>query len=136
MAGNSRILCPVVGCPESLASSIRYYHDFKSIRNHLDQHCSGQLSGAIPVSFLRNYGFTQYSECDKTLSTRFNINICPKYRPIAHARSQMNALRNQASSHQGSSLVQPSLLVQASPVLPSLTIIHKLFVPTIKNIPV
>ena len=45
--GVNRIFCPVIGCPESLTSSNRHFRDLNSIRNHLNDHCTGHLSGAI-----------------------------------------------------------------------------------------
>ena len=55
---NNRILCPVEGCLESLASSSKNFLDFPSIKSHLDDHCSGQLMGAVPIGFIHKYDYT------------------------------------------------------------------------------
>ena len=65
----SRILCPVIGCPEALSSSNRHFRDFTSIRNHLNDHCTGQISGAVPTDFLNSHSFSQCKECGKILHT-------------------------------------------------------------------
>ena len=68
----ARILCPVEGCPESLTSSNRRFRDFLSIRNHLNDHCTGHLSGALPVDFLGHFDYSQCRLCDKILHKRYN----------------------------------------------------------------
>ena len=45
---NNRILCPVVGCLESLTSSTRHFKDFASIKPHIDEHCTGYHAEAVP----------------------------------------------------------------------------------------
>ena len=45
----NRILCPVEGCLEASPSSHKKFHTFANIKNHLDAHCTGYLSGAIPA---------------------------------------------------------------------------------------
>ena len=58
-SGTNRILCPVAGCPEASPSSFRVFRGFASLKNHLNAHCTGYLSGAVPVEFLRHYNYTQ-----------------------------------------------------------------------------
>ena len=132
---SSRIFCPVAGCPEASTSSHRRFRDFASIRNHLDKHCTGQLAGAVPINFLRQYKFSQCSECDKILSIRFK-GTCPKCKPRARSREQINIMRTRTrapDNNPSTSQQQPNNQEQRAP--PSLSEIQKQFVPTIKNIP-
>ena len=94
---NNRILCPVAGCPKALASSNKHFRDFAAIRSHLNEHCTGHLSGAIPVDFLSHYDFTQCIICDKILHKRYSP-ICPKCRPRAHVQQQMHIMRSRVNS--------------------------------------
>ena len=87
-----RIFCPVVTCAEALTSTNRHYRDFKSIKSHLDAHCTGHLSGAIPTEFLNQNSYTQCRVCDKVVHTKFQ-GICVKCRPSARRREQINSLR-------------------------------------------
>ena len=52
-SGTGRILCPVAGCPEASPLSTKHFRGFASIKNHLNAHCTGNLTGAIPAEFLR-----------------------------------------------------------------------------------
>ena len=132
---NSRIFCPVVGCPESSTSSLRHFRDFKSIRNHLDKHCTGQLSGAIPVNFLYKNNFSQCKECDKIIHLKFK-GICPKCKPKSQSRDQLNALRNRVSAPDNSQRTnQQHQHTEEQKPLPSLSDVQMQFVPTLKNIP-
>ena len=131
----SRIFCPVVGCPEALISSNRYFRDFASMKIHLNDHITGHLSGAVSTEFLNKYNYSQCRACDKVLSKRFR-GICLSCRPRVRTQSQLNIIRSSAnttnsnptSSHQS----QPSTAPRA---LPSLAEIHERYTPTIKNIP-
>ena len=137
-----RIFCPVVGCAEALTSSNRRFRDFKSIKSHLDAHCTGHLSGAIPTEFLTQHSYTQCSVCDKVVHSRLH-GICLKCRPSARRRDQVNLIR-------GGNNIRGATNVSATPStsdeqiihnqepndLPSLSEVHKRFVPTIKNIPI
>ena len=131
-----RTLCPVAGCPESLESSTRYFTTFASIRIHLNDHCTGLLTGAVPGDFLRHFDYTQCSICDKILHKRYN-GTCPKCRPRARTQEQVNTLRNRINLSDTNPLnnhhQNPNL--EAQPELPSLLEIHKRYVPTIRNIP-
>ena len=89
---SSRILCPVDRCPESLPSSNRHFRDFYSIRSHLNDHCTGHLSGALPAEFLSLFDYSQCRLCDKILHKRFN-NTCQKCRPRARAQANVNIMR-------------------------------------------
>ena len=133
---NHRILCPVVTCPESSETSRRHFRDFSSIKNHLNDHVTGHLSGAVPVNFLRNYRYSQCSVCDKILHTRYN-GICPRCRPAARAQEQLSSLRNPANppARNLSSTQQPHTSNGQTITIPSLAEIHGKFVPTIRNIP-
>ena len=77
---NNRILCPVVGCLEASPSSNRHFRDFASIKLHLDDHCTGQLIGAIPTEFLNKYDYSQCSFCYKIVSKHYHGSH-PKCRP-------------------------------------------------------
>ena len=89
-----RILCPVDGCPEASVTSRKHFHKFADIKNHLNAHCTGYLSGAVPVDFLRCHRYTQCSVCDKIIHTRYN-GTCPRCRPMAQAQEQMNEIRGE-----------------------------------------
>ena len=132
--GSSRIFCPVVGCPESLTSGNRYFRDFAGIKNHLNDHCTGHLSGAVPGNFLRHYDYSQCNVCDKVLHKRY-LSTCPKCRPRARSQHQLNTLRNRVNSSNNPPSDQQSQPLDHSRDLPSLTAVHEQFVPTIKNIP-
>ena len=132
---NHRILCPVITCPESSVTSNRHFRDFASIKNHLNDHISGHLSGAVPVEFLQHHSYSQCSFCDKVLHTRYH-GICQRCRPTARAQEQLNALRNRISSPaQNPSLSQQPQSAQSPTTIPSFADIHGKFVPTIRNIP-
>ena len=133
--GRCRILCPVAACPEASTSSSKHFRDFTSIKNHLNDHCTGHLDGAVPVSFLSQHGYTQCRVCDKVSHTRYK-GICPRCKPKVRTQVHLNSMRDHAntpgtsfvSGHQPSSAEEPR-------VLPSLFDIHEKFVPTIRNIP-
>ena len=133
--GNNRIFCPVDGCPESLFSSNRHFRDFASIKIHLNDHCTGHLSGAVPVDFLSHHNYTQCSECNKVLSSRFN-GVCQKCRPWLRKQQQMNDMRSRINLP-NSNLQdgQQSQSDNTQRELPSLAAIHETFVPTRKNVP-
>ena len=63
----NRLFCPVVGCPEALSSSSKHFRDFNSIKSHLNDHCTGHLSGTVPTDFLKHHRYTQCNICDKAL---------------------------------------------------------------------
>ena len=133
--GSDRILCPVSGCPEALTSSSRHFRNFASIRNHLNDHCTCQLSGAIPVKFLNHHNFSQCSVCDKIIAKRFH-GTCPKCRPIARTQAQMNSMRSRATTPNiNNPTAQCSTSAQQVVSLPSLSTVHKTYVRTIRNIP-
>ena len=129
----SRILCPVAGCLEASISSNKHFRDFASIKSHLNAHCTGYLTGAVPLNFLREYSYTQCQICDKVLHSRYN-GTCPGCRPIARAQEQMNMMRNQGNP-QSSTAQQHPQIVQQPEGPPSLSAVHEKFVPIIKNVP-
>ena len=94
--GTNRIFCPVIGCPDSLASSSRHFKDFPSIKAHIDDHCTGHRPGAVPVDFLTRYDYTLCSFCDKTIHKKFNGSH-PKCRPRDRLQEQVNTMRNQGN---------------------------------------
>ena len=115
--------------------------NFKGIKSHLDAHCTGHLSGAIPTEFLTQNSYTQCRVCDKVVHTKFQ-GICVKCRPNARRREQFYSLRrgNNISGTTNASSTTPNLGQQINNHqqtndLPSLSEIHKRFVPTIKSIP-
>ena len=130
-AVGNRILCPVVGCPESLATSNRFFKNFASIRTHLNDHCTGQRSGVVPLDFLNHHNYSQCNVCDKILAKCYR-GTCPKCRPRLQTQQRLNYIRGQFNSPSNSQNTQST---QNTPSLPSLDVILKRFVPTIKNIP-
>ena len=129
--GIGRIFCPVVGCPESLTSSNRYFRDFNSIKIHLNDHCTGHLSGAVPTDFLISHNYTQCIVCNKVLSKCYLSSTCPSCCPRARAQHQLNNLRNNGNAPSNEQIQPPTVPIE----LPSLSEIHERYVPTIKNIP-
>ena len=130
-----RIFFPVVGCAHALTSSNRLYRDFKSIKNHLNDHCTGHISGAVPVDFLIQNSYSQYRVCDKLVHTKFQ-GTCLKCRSSARTRKQVNSMRK----HNNSSITTPAPDQQATHAqeprtLPSLAEVHERFTPIIINIP-
>ena len=125
-----RILCPVDGCPESTLNGSRHFSDFSNIRNHLNAHYFGHLSGAIPHDFLSQYGFSVCNVCGKIIHSKYH-GSCPSCKPTARNRARLNAMRSQESSTSNQHI--PSS--HESRALPSLSLIHEQFVPTIRNIP-
>lgn len=132
------IICPVVGCPLASPPSLKSFRDFASIRKHLNDHCTGNLSGAVPVSFLAKYKFSQCNVCDKIITIRYH-GTCPGCRPNAHLRAQMDLMRrrNNASNNNSPPNAPESTPVQVQePVaLPSFADISEKWVLTIRNIP-
>ncbi|CAL4077907.1 unnamed protein product [Meganyctiphanes norvegica] len=133
-----RILCPVAGCPEASTSSGKQFRGFGGIKIHINAHCTGYLSGAVPAEFLKYHRYSQCPVCDKVIHLKYN-GTCPKCRPTTRAKEQMNVLRGQAISQRNnspSSSSQNYLEAESLPSLPSLSAVHDKFVPTIKNVPV
>ena len=95
-SGGTRIFCPVVGCPESLTSSNRYFRNITSIKPHLNDHCTGYLSGVVPIEFLRSNDYSQCSVCDKIVHNHYNGSH-PKCRPRTRKQERINALRTQVN---------------------------------------
>ena len=124
----------MISCPESLTSSNRYYRDFKSIKNHLNDHCTGHISDAIPAEFLTQNNYSQCTVCDKLIHTRYQ-GTCPRCRPTARLRAQVNSMREQNNvSNSIPTQDQPGQQAQEQVEFPSLSEVHERFVPTIKNI--
>ena len=87
-----RILCPVAGCPDAIESSHRYFRNFLGIKSHLNDHCTGHLTGAVPISFLTQNNYSLCEICNKVLHTRFH-GTCPKCRPYARTRDHLTSIR-------------------------------------------
>ena len=133
---SNRLFCLVVECPESRVSSIRTFRNFASIKAHLNDHCTGQLSGAVPVNFLSHFDYTQCRVCDKVLHKKFTNSTCPKCRPTARAQNQILHMRNHVTSLDNSTPNNSQIQSDTGQDnLPSLSEIHKRHTPTIKNIP-
>ena len=131
--GSQRIFCPVVGCPEASISSNKNFRTFASIKPHLNDHCTGHLSGAIPTDFLTQNDYSQCRICDKILHKRYH-GTCFKCRPIAHAQEQMNILRGQVNPTGDIPAFSQQATSSQDPLnLPTLSIIHEKYVPTIKK---
>ena len=129
-----RIFCPVIGCLESLTSSKRHFRDLNSIRNHLNDHCTGHLSGTVPIDFLAQHSYSQCNVCDKILHTNYR-GTCPKCRPSIRIRDQMNVMRGRINIDNNLISSEHSTQSQEQIILPNLSDIHRQFIPTIKSIP-
>ena len=124
----------MVGCPEASISSNKNFRNFASIKPHLNDHCTGHLSGAIPTDFLTQNDYSQCRICDKILHKRYH-GTCFKCRPIARAQEQMNILRGQVNPFGDIPAFSQQATSSQDPLnLPTLSIIHEKYVPTIKNI--
>ena len=106
---SQRILCPVPGCLDAIESSHRYFRDFLSIKSHLNDHCTGHLAGAVPISFLTQNDYSLCEICNKVLHIRYH-GTCPKCQPYARTRDHLTSIRvngntrNNGTQHgQGSS---------------------------------
>ena len=133
--GSNRILCPVEVCHEASTSSNKYFRDFSSIKSHLNDHCIGHLTGAVPVHFLRLYKYSQCRICDKVLHSRYK-ELCPRCKPMARTHQLMNDMRSGNNlPEQNASVRQQSQSAHEQKAPPSLSVIHEKFVPIIKNIP-
>ena len=108
---HQRILCPVLGCLEASISSNRFFGDFASIKNHLNDHCTGHLSRAVLVEFISYYSYSQCSICDKILHTKFH-GSCPKCRPSARTRDMMDTMRTHVNTPNNIPTVNP----QSAPI--------------------
>ena len=86
----ARIFCPVPGCPEHDTARANGWADVSSMRDHLNDHCSGRFLGAIPSAFLEQHRLSQCQVCSRLLSTRFG-NACPRCRPELRRRASSNA---------------------------------------------
>ena len=133
VSAGSRIFCPVVGCPEALSSSNKYFKDFNNIKSHLNDHCTGHISGAVPADFLRLHNYCQCNVCDKVLHKRYH-GTCPSCRPKVRVKHQLSTIRSNGTTL-NSNLPNDSQPSDDLLSLPSLSEIHERFVPTRKNIP-
>ena len=130
-----RILCPVTGCPASDTSSNKYFRNFNSIKCHLNDHITGHLTGAVPAEFLALYSYSQCRVCDRVLHSRYH-GTCMRCGPTACARRRVEVLRqrNSITAHSVPPNQQAGAPQQPKP-LPSLSEVHKWFVPTVKSVP-
>ncbi len=76
----SRLHCPVEGCPASDVGRSTGWTCTQSLRDHLVEHISGRLQGDIPQEFLSEHRLTVCTVCNRLLSTRFGT-VCPRCRP-------------------------------------------------------
>ena len=132
--GSARILCPVTGCPEASTSSSRHFRNFASIRPHLNDHCTGQLTGAIPAGFLNHHNFTQCNVCDKIISKVY-YGTCPRCRPSNRTRVQINSIRTRINTPGNNNTTSQSTSSANQVEAPSLSTVHTQYVRTIRNIP-
>ena len=133
--GSGRIFCPVVGCPDALLSSNKHFRDIAGIKSHLDDHITGYRSGAVPSEFLRQHDYSQCDICDKIVHKRFH-GTHPRCRTRSYRNEQINRLRNLDNTPNNTQGRQQQAQTTENPRdLPSLSIIHGKYVPTIKNIP-
>ena len=76
----SRLYCPVPGCPKGVMSEAAVWMASQALRNHLNEHASGRLLGALPESWLRENQSSLCPVCGLIVSNRFG-GVCPKCRP-------------------------------------------------------
>ncbi|MBM4023654.1 MAG: hypothetical protein FJ284_15705, partial [Planctomycetes bacterium] len=79
-ARSTRCYCPVPGCPAGDAVRSAGWQSVQALRQHLDEHAAGRLTGSVPNEWLANHNLGQCTVCSRLLSTRFG-NSCPRCRP-------------------------------------------------------
>ena len=62
--------CPLLS--RSLSPPLKVGPPFSFMRPHIDAHLAGQLTGDIPMDWLRGQGFDSQEVCERVLRLRFN----------------------------------------------------------------
>ena len=83
-ASHNLVFCPVAGCCKGDPERSSGWSSHQGLRHHLDDHCSGDYSGAIPQQYLDERGLDLCSVCGLTVKRQFN-GCHPRCRPTARA---------------------------------------------------
>ena len=78
-----RCFCPVPGCGHGDAMRAAGWASHEGMRHHLDDHCSGTLTGAVPAEYLQAHRLDLCSVCGLLVGRRYN-GVHPRCRP--HSR--------------------------------------------------
>ena len=103
------------------------------LATYLNDHATGLLSGAIPAAFLHAHSYSQCSECNKILHSRFR-GTCHRCRPNRRARESMEILSARPAFADPLSVSAP-LASATGASFPDLGAVHERYVPTIRHIP-
>ena len=81
-SSHNLVFCPVAGCCKGDPERSSGWSSHQGLRHHLDDHCSGVYSGAIPQQYLDEHGLDLCSVCGLTVKLQFN-GCHPRCRPTA-----------------------------------------------------
>ncbi|CAL1143640.1 unnamed protein product [Cladocopium goreaui] len=112
-----RCFCPVPGCGHGDAMRASGWASHEGMRHHLDDHCSGTLTGAVPAEYLQVHRLDLCSVCRLLVGRRYN-GVHPRCRPHS---------RHHVANHGHASAQDPGL--------PSFSTIMGHTAPTLRHVP-
>ena len=112
-----RCFCPVPGCGHGDAMRAAGWASHEGMRHHLDDHCSGTLTGAVPAEYLQAHRLDLCSVCGLLVGRRYN-GVHPRCRPHS---------RHHVANHGHASAQDPGL--------PSFSTIMGHTAPTLRHVP-
>ncbi|CAL1154289.1 unnamed protein product [Cladocopium goreaui] len=77
-----RCFCPVPGCGHGDAMRAAGWASHEGMRHHLDDHCSGTLTGAVPAEYLQAHRLDLCSVCGLLVGRRYNGPRPPSFSTI------------------------------------------------------
>ena len=81
-----RVFCPVESCCMHDPRRCRGWQSHQTMRHHLDDHCSGLLSGHVPAEYLHQHQLEACTVCG-LLVKRFHNGVHPRCRPASRAQA-------------------------------------------------
>lgn len=109
---DTRVYCPVPGCPCSDPLRARGWRSVFSMQSHIDAHLAGTLAGHVPTTWMQQQQRQRCGVCGLSVSTRYGIH--PTCRPEARASAA-----GRAEAH-GANDRLPSLLAIQGGATPTL----------------
>ena len=109
---DTRVYCPVPGCPCSDPLRARGWRSVFSTQSHIDAHLAGTLAGHVPTTWMQQQQRQRCGVCGLSVSTRYGIH--PTCRPEARASAA-----GRAEAH-GANDRLPSLLAIQGGATPTL----------------
>ena len=106
---DTRVYCPVPGCPCSDPLRARGWRSVFSMQSHIDAHLAGTLAGHVPTTWMQQQQRQRCRVCGLSVSTRYGIH--PTCRPEARASAA-----GRAEAH-GANGRLPSWPSKAGPLL-------------------